>query len=155
MIKELAKRAPERDTKGFMRVPWAANIAILLVIILTAWASFVSQSASNDVKDQQDSQRQTIYCVKKILSKAVSVLNERSVYTTKQIRANVQLQTDFADLFNLLLKDPPASEKRRIAAARTYQASLNHFVSISGKQKHKVETNSFPSRSELYSCLER
>lgn len=151
--KELGNGHRDKDQAGFMRVPWAANIAILLVVGFTAYASFVSQKASNDVQTAQNSQSRTVYCSKKVLDEAVEVLNERSTFSGAQSGANIDLQTDFAKFFNLILHRPPYSERRRFLAAQAYQKSLNHFLDITRKQRAKVVNNPFPADAELDNCL--
>jgi len=136
-----------------MRHPLIADIAMLLVVGLTVVASFVSQKASHDSNQAVQSQSRVVYCSKKVLSEALDVLNERATYSSKQISANIQLQTDFSKFFNLLLHQPPFSAKKQLDAAQKYQKSLNEFVKISSKNKHKVESNPFPTDDELDLCL--
>jgi len=151
--KEFGNSPHDRDQGGFMRVPWAANIAVLLVVVLTSYASFVSQKASNTVKATQESQSLTIYCTEKVLDEAITVLNERTVYSGAQSGANIDLQKSFAKFFNLILHQPPYSEKRRLQAALDYQESLNTFLVLTKKQRDKAENNPFPAVKELDRCL--
>lgn len=143
----------DRGEGGFMRIPWAANTAILLVVGLTAYASFVSQKASNDSQKSQDRIETVTYCNLAVTAEALNALNERSTFTKRQVDANISLQTDFAKFFNLLLHQPPYSEKRRFAASHDFQGSLNNFVRLSKKTKTKVVNNPFPTAEDLRKCI--
>jgi hypothetical protein len=151
--KEFGNSPHDRDQGGFMRVPWTANIAVLLVVVLTAYASFVSQKTSNTVKATQETQTLTIYCTEKVLDEAIKVLNERTVYSGAQSAANIDLQKDFSRFFNLILHQPPYSSKKRLQAALDYQESLNTFLALTTKQREKAENNPFPAVKELDRCL--
>lgn len=151
--KHLGNADSDNNQDGFMRFPWVANVAVLLVVGLTAWASIVSQKASNDVQDAQETQANVVHCTKRVLSEALTVLNERSVYTTEQIHANIKTQTDFKKFLDLILHEPPYSSQKQLNAAHNYQKSLDHFVAVSTKQKKKAENNPFPTDKELDTCL--
>lgn len=153
VVKKLGNEDHERNQDGFVKVSWIANVALLLVVGLTAWASVVSQKASNDVKIAQESQKQAVYCANDVLGDALTVLNARSSYSNATAHSNVKLQKDFAKFFNLLLHQPPFSSKEQLKAAKDYQASLNNFVKISGQQKDTSSKQPYPSAKELDVCL--
>lgn len=145
----------DRGESGFMEIRYLKDIAILLVVGLTAWASFVSQKASNDSQDTQDRIETVTYCMLTSQSEALNALNERSTYTKEQANANIDLQTDFATFFNLLLHQPPFSSEEQRKAAEKYQTSLNNFVDVSKKTRSKVEDNPFPTVDDLRTCIRK
>lgn len=156
--RELGPR--DRNESGFIKPGWVANIAVLLVVGLTAWAAFVSQKASNDVQDAQAQLQQTqvflahqTVCNKTVLRSALVALNERTTYSEAQVNANVALQTSFSDLLGTLLHKPPFSVKRQNAATSHYFQDLTNFVSIADKTKKKQRENPFPKSVELDECL--
>lgn len=42
---------------GFVRYPYVADAMLLLVVIVTVWAAFVSQQASNDVRENYEADK--------------------------------------------------------------------------------------------------
>lgn len=144
----------DHDEGGYFKSSFTA-IAAILVVGLTVYAAFVSQKASNDVKTSVDRNEIATYCNLTVTSKALNALNERSTYTLSNTQANIDLQTDFAKFFNLLLHQPPYNEVRQLRAAHNYQTSLNNFVYLAGKSKNKIEDNPFPTVDDLVACIEK
>jgi len=142
-----------RNEDGIVRHPLVMDLALLLVIVLTVWASFASQKASNDVQETQDQQTRSTLCVQQYLSKTISALNERTTYTQEQAEKNVELQKAQAKFLGLLLHKPPYSEKRRTEAVDRYVDTLTDFVEVSGKASDKVDANPYPTNEELRDCL--
>ncbi len=159
--KELGNGHHDMNEGGFIRPGWVANIAVLLVVGLTAWAAIVSQKASNDVQDANDQlksaqvqlEHQT-QCNRTVLRSALIALNERTTYSTAQVDANLALQTSFSDLLGILLHQPPYSERKRARATTSYYQDLTNFVSIADKTKRKQEENPYPDSAELDACLD-
>lgn len=138
---------------GFMRYPVVANIAVLLVVGLTAYAAFVSQKASNDSQASQDRIETVTFCNLKVTTEALNALNERTTYTKAQADSNISLQTDFASFLNLLLHRPPFPQKKQFDASREFQGSLNNFVEVAKKAKKKAVDNPFPTADDLRQCI--
>lgn len=145
----------EKNEQGFMRRPWIANLAAILVVGLAFYAAIVSQKASNDMQASVDRNEIVTYCNLDITTKALTSLNERSTYSLSQTQANVDLQKAFADFFNLLLHQPPYDEKTRREAAELYQSTLNNFIEVAGKATNKIEDNPFPKVSQLVDCIQK
>lgn len=149
-----------RSEDGFMRVPWIANVAVLLTVGLTVWASIVSQKASNDAEDGQDRIDVAVAkldiatdCNISITSEALRALNERSKSNVHSQAALVDVQVDFSKFFNLILHQPPFSDQKQLDAAHEYQSSLNNFVEKATRTKKKVEDNPIPTPQDLRDCI--
>lgn len=155
-VDTIVKRIEHHDDEsGFMRYPWIANIAILLVVGLTAYASFVSQKASNEVADAQEQQEQVVACNQMVLAQALEALNERSTYTTGMATSNIELQQSQSDFFTILLHKPPYSEQKRTKAVQDYYSDLQTFLRIAHKNVKKVKNNPLPTIEDFQDCLSK
>lgn len=148
-----SQHAKDHGESGFMRHPIASDIAIMLVVVFTLYASFVSQRASNDVQDAQDRSDIAVACTVKIQGAALNALNERSIYTKAIADANIDLQQSQSDFFGLLLHQPAYPESEQRAAADTYYNDLQQFLTLAQKGAKKVVENPFPTVEDLRSCL--
>lgn len=158
-LDEVLKLEHKRDEGGFAK-PSFLNVAVALVVALTAWAAFASQKAANDSDDSQkksdNTQSQVValaLCNQEFLSKTITALNQRTEFSSSQAAANVDLQKSQAAFFSLLLGKPPATEAVRVKAAESYLDDLTNFVQISEKQKGAIVNNPYPTNEELSSCL--
>lgn len=160
-VDELVKdRFKNRDESGFINST-LGNVALIVVIGLTVFASIASQRAHNDSENalkqfnaaQVQLAHQTL-CNRTVLKDALVALNERTTYSEAQVNTNVALQTSFSRLLGTLLNNPDLSPKQREDATNKYFQDLTNYVSIADKTKQKVRDNPFPSDEELSSCLE-
>lgn len=143
----------KRDERGFIRYPVLADAMLLVVLVLTVYAAFVSQAASNDVRATQESQDQVTECNKVFLTRTIDALNERTTYTQAQAQANVELQRAQTRLLAVLLEEPPPSDARSEVAFNEYFETLTNFVTVNSKYADKVETNPYPTTDEVEDCL--
>lgn len=139
--------------KGSIKLPHLRDVAIFLVVGLTAYAAFMSQKASNDSSDAQDRIERVVYCNQSILSEALTVLNERSSYTKAAADANIDLQQSQSNFFSILLHRPPYSEAKRSQAVQDYYHDLKRFLRLANKSKVKNENNPYPTNEEFSICL--
>lgn len=172
IVKTKLKR--QRDESGIVRKPLLADILLLVVVVITVWAAFASQKASNDVKaDQKEDDAvqaqlvstqddlkttqaqlaQVTTCNQIFLGRTIRALNERTTYTVAQTNSNVQLQKAQARFFGILLGIPPPSEEESTSEARAYLDKLNEFVKVSEKSAAKALTNPYPTNEDLTTCL--
>lgn len=151
MASELKK--PKRREDGFMQVRILKDICVLVVVILTAWASFVSQKASNDATDSQDRFDHVVACNQQLLKETITALGERSTYTVDVANANIDLQQAQADFTQIILHRPPYSDARKTKAFRNYFHSLNEFLKVARKNKGKVVEHPLPTIESYISCL--
>ena len=142
-----------QNEKGFMTYRWGANIAVLLMVVLTAWAAFVSQKASNDVKHSQERIEQIVSCNRATTADVIESLNGRSTYSVNMAQANIDLQRAQSDFFTLLAHKPPYSEERRTRAFLAYLDSLTAFLELAEKNKGNLATNDFPTIDDFEDCL--
>jgi hypothetical protein len=147
------KTGRHRDERGFMRRPLIADVAIVLVVLLTAFAAFKSQKASNDVTSTQDKVERVSTCNQLFLTDTIEALNERTQFTRELTAANSDLQKAQADFLNVAGKNPPPSDAEAEDAFDTYLEALNQFNRLSDKTVDKVGAFPFPSTEALVSCL--
>jgi hypothetical protein len=142
-----------RDEGGFITPGWASSVALFIVIAVTVGAAFLSQKASNDAQNAQDTLKRVTACNSALLSKTIVALNERTTYTGAQANTNVDLQLAQSKFFDLLLHRPPFSEQKRFLAAQRYQESQHQFLDLAKKTANKVQENPYPTKAELQRCL--
>lgn len=150
-----AKRDLRRSDDGFMHVRILRDVAVLIVVVLTAFAAFASQRASDSVKETQEQQTKFISCSNKYLAETIKALNERTRYAQETADTNVELQRAQKDFFSLILRKPPESEAVRSDAARAYLNALRDFLAVSRITAIEVEKNPYPTSYDLESCLKR
>lgn len=142
-----------KDEKGFVRYPIVMDVALLLVVVFTVWASFASQRASNDLKDTQKDVARIAVCTSTVLSQALEALDERTTYAGEQATSNIELQKAQAQFLGVLLQEPPAQEKNRKNAANRYLNAVTDFVGTNTLAREKIQNYPYPTTDELSRCL--
>jgi dTDP-4-dehydrorhamnose 3,5-epimerase-like enzyme len=157
---------PKRDERGFFNTEGSKrnwkNWVLLLVVLLSAFASFKSQAASNDVVRTQESQAETqeqldrvLSCNQEILQKALDVLNQRSTFSQRAANTNLELQKAQKIMFDILFHIPPYSLAVREDAVKDYRAALRNFVDKANESKASAIVSSYPKAEELAACVRR
>jgi hypothetical protein len=157
-VREHDEHKPPNDPNdgGFVLPKFVGQVALLLVVLLTAWSAFASQKATNDIKDTQAAQKRATSCTVTFLRTTISALNQRTTYTVAQANANVSLQQSFEKIVDLSLRKTPKvtpDEARR--AVEEYSISLKAFLSLSQANSQKIVQNPYPTAHELQICLNR
>lgn len=147
------RKRPQDGEDGFVRNPIVMDVALIIVVALTVWASFASQRASNELERTQDQLARISICNQQFLSRALNALTERSDYVNRQADANVSLQRAQGEFLSLLLKEPPPGDQERGAALRKYVIALGQFYKASAQTDAKVERTPYPTNQELSQCL--
>lgn len=160
IVKEQQRR--DHDEAGLMRGTLASNIALVAVILLTAFAAFQSQKAVNGLNDTQDQVIQTqqrleavTSCTSKVLAQAIAALNVRTETTRISASSNVDLQRAQSEMLAILLHEPPYPDGQRSAAAQAYFKALTEFVKASGEYKDTSDKNPYPTQEQLLDCIDR
>jgi len=143
----------KKNDRGSIRDTIVMELGLLLVVLITIYAAFSSQKASNEVHDQQKQQARVISCTNEYLVKTISALNERTTYSQDSVDANVKVQGSLLSLLQFLTHVPPYSQAQRTNKLQDYVATLNNFVSVSGKNSSKVSQNPYPTSSEFTDCV--
>ncbi len=143
----------ENSERGAMHAPTAAGVMLVVVVLITVWAAFASQKASNEVKDTQNQLARVTQCNKDYLSKTISTINARTRYTQRQAVSNVQLQKSQARFIGLILHDPPPDEATSRAAFVEYFNDLQAFLNTSNDTANVVEDHPYPTSEELDACI--
>lgn len=144
-----------RSERGSMKRPTVPGVALLIVVLLTAWAAFTSQRATHETQETQEQVVKLAVCNQEFLGKTILALNERTTYSGDATEANVDLQKSQAAFFAVYLGPPPSTAAARREAASDYLKDLTAFISISEKSKLKVENNPYPTNVELAECLSK
>ena len=157
---EVRKRG--RNSRGAAMPGYLGNIAVLIAVLITVFAAFASQKASNDVEGAQDQLeltqetiKQVSLCTQETLSNTVSALNERTTYTVAQAEANVDLQKAQSRFIAVLVTRPTPSDDTKAMALNGYFDSLTSFVALSSQTVNKIENNPYPTTEDLQNCLDK
>lgn len=146
---------------GIFKHRLASNVAAALVVLITAFAAFSSQVASNnaneavaEVKHQTSIRNAETQCISTIVFATIQALNERTTYTIAQAEANVDLQRAQAELLSFFLNSAPDTpeEAGRAAVAR-YFAALQKFTDLAAQTANKAEQYEYPTEEEFLDCL--
>lgn len=164
----------KRNDAGWISAQRVKDIALFIVVVLTVYASFVSQRTSNKVSDQSDdlaaqqtviSQQQTtiakqqavqnklISCNQAVLQGTLAALNARTQYTIAQSQANIDLQKAFNTVVTASLQEPPIDEATGRKIVEDYAKALSHFLEISGKNVDQIDKNPYPTPTALLDCV--
>lgn len=143
----------KKGEDGAFSQAFVTYICLALVVFLTAWAAFISQQASNEVKRTQEQLTHVTSCNRTYLTQALEVLNGRTVYTRAQAEANINLQTSFNTFLQVLAHKPPYSLAKRTQAFKSYATDLQHFVAISRKNTRQQTANPIPKPGNLTRCF--
>lgn len=162
-----------QDERGFMRFPIAADIAVVITVLLCVWAAFSTQITNNkleanaerddiqqvelaqaqaDLKDAQEAIERLSTCNSKYLTQTVVALNERTKYTQERANANVQVQKAQSRFWKFLLVEPPPSDAEGRAALEHYLTLIDEFVDASKAAAENVKLNPYPTDDDLAAC---
>lgn len=147
------RKKTDRDERGFMRNPLLADIALLLVVIVTVWAAFSSQRASNELRYTQDRITRVTVCNQQFLQQTIRALNDRTSYTNAQVEANIELQREQARFLSVYFVDPPTTEEQRTAGLARYFQALTTYLSKSQNAAQHLKQKPYPKAKQLDRCL--
>lgn len=139
-VEDILKK-PERGEKGFMRYPIVADIMLILVVSITAWAAFASQQASNDVRHVSE-------CATQYNMRLGETLASRDKAIRAGADAEIRLWARYNKLYKIAKSNPskiPVLQERLNEAINTYRKSLSEI------QKTR-ETHPYPNPDILQSC---
>lgn len=157
-LREIKERLPKVDDEkrkneeGLSHASWM-GLSLLIVVLLTATAAFMSQKASNDVQSTQGQLSRVTRCNQQFLSKTIVALNQRTSFTIKQANSNVKLQKAQAEYLNKILQQPTPPRRELIVSLNTYFSSLKEFVDVSEQSRRQLSQNPYPTKKELSDCL--
>lgn len=153
--REEHRRTHARDERGVLDTRVGRNVALAVVVLLTAIAAFRSQAAVNRVHDAQDQQRAISVCVATTLADTIKTLNLRTEFTRNQATANVDLQRAQSQLLGVLLHRPPYPDPVQRHAFHKYFHALNDFVHAYGQSENTADKNPYPTVVQFDKCLEQ
>lgn len=143
---------PEGHDGGFASNSFVTNMALLLVVIITVYAAFSSQKASDTVADSQNRITVVSECNQEYLGKTVLALNVRGTYSSKSADANRVLQKAQLDyLENVLMPTKGKAELRR--ALETYVKALRVYTALTATGAKLLAETPFPEPLDLTNCL--
>lgn len=166
-IDSIVKSRRGRDERGFMRIPIVADLILIAVISMTAWAAISTGSTNNKLEkaiddiravqkaeNLQDKRLETIsQCTLEFTSKTILALNERTRYSPALSTANAEVLRAQADFLRIVLIIPPVTDAEARDALEMYTAELNKFNEIARKNSDTQDTFAYPTNKELATCL--
>lgn len=152
----------QQDEGGRINPKFLNGLAIFLVVVLCAFASFKSQRASNELESTQEQLVQTqkrldkvVDCNADTLTNLLDAINTRTAFTRSAASSNLKLQKDQATMFRILFHIPPYTDKVREAALQDYIKSLGQFVVAGTQSETNAVTTPYPEAVDLYSCIDK
>ena len=147
---------------GFTTPGWLQNIALLVVVAITAWSAFASQhnsntisSQSDSIQSQQDASDKLVACNQQYLAATIAALNARTTFSQEQSAANVSLQKSLSNLVTLSLRTPPLGPEAARRVVVGFSDALKHFLDLSAKSADKVSENPYPTATGLLDCIHK
>lgn len=131
------------------------KVVLVVLMVLVAWASIVSQITSNNVTKIQERDQREQQCTTRVLFDIVQALNERTTYSTEQAQLNLELQQAQATFVRVLVGPPPATEVQQGDALRKYFDALRNFNEVVSKSTGKANAYPYPTQEQYMTCLER
>lgn len=138
-----------KNEYGFVRYPIVMDVALLTVVVLTIWAAFASQAASNDAEKNQKEIARVSYCNHIFLEKTIKALHARTDYSNTAIDSNVELQKAQEKFLRVAFREP-SNPKVVNAAVQEYLDSLAVFIAAS---EAFINFEAYPTNEEFLDCL--
>lgn len=155
-VEQVEQHVKEKSKdEGFVRNALVLDMALILVIALTVWASFSSQKSSNDVKNTQATLTNITICNQQYLSKTISALNSRTQYSQQQADANVDLQQAQFKFLTTIINRTTHTDAERQKQSLDYLDALQRYLTLAGKSSSTIKDNPYPTNAELATCLSR
>lgn len=130
------------------------GVALGVVVLLTAYAAFTSQGASNRVVALSEQRVSEDACISSVLFSTVQALNQRTQFTTAQSIANADLQRSQADFIHVIL-DPAHTDAQASEALGHYADALHKFIRLVQKNTDKAAAFPYPEPQDFSTCLAR
>jgi len=157
----------KKDERGRVSLKLNKNVAVGVAVLVTCWAAFVSQKASNDVQNQQDviqTQQSELdesqarlasltKCIQRVTSETVNTLNEVTKPSRIQALDNAELQKAQAKFLRIVIGPPPPTKESGRAALTRYYDRLNTYVKSSAKYKQTASNNPYPKKGAIQACM--
>jgi cell division protein FtsB len=145
----------KRDERGIMSTRVGSNIALVIVVTITAFAAFQANKAVNQVHETQNRQAAITSCTETYLKDTIRTLNLRTVFTLSASRGNVRLQTAQANWLTILAHKPPPTPAENQKAFHTYFRALRTYVRLGTNSQRTANTNPYPTDKDLVDCIDR
>lgn len=138
------KRAKQRDEVGFTSSKLLNNIALVLALGLTMFATLATAQLNNELQ-------KNARCNGSFLKANLDAESTRARYFKNQVDANIQLQKEQSDFLEELFT-PGNEQQLDDKAAKSYLSSLRWFIEIS---KNVRQLEPYPTVEELQSCYDK
>lgn len=157
----------ERDESGFARFPLILDAALIILFSLTIWSAFrveisvdraneaVAELQREEARDAlQDERIATISaCTLESQSKTIRALNERTSYTSEQLKSNVAVLATQLRFLEIVLVIPPVSEQIQRESLEAYVQHVDEFIRVADRTERKTDRFDYPTNQELSECL--
>lgn len=144
MVEEKARESRIRPT--------ANGVALALVVIITAWAAFITQKGNAQLASEQEIKQDEDLCTSQVVFTAIRALNERTQFNTTQAAANVALQEAQLNFIRVIL-NPKSPEGQGRTALEQYFNALTEFTTLVGRTTDKARAFPYPTPREYTDCL--
>lgn len=131
----------ERSERGSMRPPKLSAIGLLVVVLLSVYASFQTSLVNGQLKE-------TINCITNYNAHQGRALNGRDGAVKSGTESEIKLWTEYASLYALATKDPSMIPK---AQAKLNQAIAKHRQDLIDIQR-KRGNYPYPPPNVLQNC---
>jgi hypothetical protein len=157
-----------KDERGISESHHINRVALGIVILLTAYAAWVSGQAADRAEDSVKQSQASIdtaaslaikldavvACNTKYVKKTLRALSGRTAYSGKVTDANLKLQKAQGIYLDKILDIPPPNNLDARAAIVRYRLQLERFVSASESSKTARRLYPYPNAEQLSKCIQ-
>lgn len=140
-------KSRNKTDRGFMKNNVWGNVALVFVLILSVWASFASQRATNQLQA-------VTHCNKIHIRDTLAALNGRTVFVESQAQANIALQkaqSEYLRAVVLDLNEYSIQEQKLIL--RDYIEALTVFLDFSEINLAQMKKYPYPDPLDFNECI--
>ena len=138
-VDEIVKR--NRNDEGFVRHPFVLDAALIIVVLITVWAAFASQAATNNFRKVMD-------CNNTYNQELGEVLSTRDEAVSLGVDSEIRLWAKYNELYEQATTYPeriPALQEKLDRAIDAHRIRLE-------KLQEARNNNPYPSHASIKHC---
>ena len=140
-------KSRNKTDRGFIKNNVWVDVALVFVLILSVWASFASQRATNQLQA-------VTHCNKINIRDTIAALNGHTVFVESQAQANIALQKDQSEYLRAVVLDlNEYSIQEQKLILRDYIEALTVFLDFSEINLAQMKKYPYPDLLDFNECI--
>lgn len=142
-VLDIEQNKPDRDERGEFKRPTAANIGLIFVLLITAWAAFTTGKVNGELD-------RTLTCLTQYNSHLGHSLETRDMAVQSGTQSEIDLWTKYGRLYAIAKSDP---KKIPVVQEQLNKAIMDHRDDLIETQQIRQQ-NPYPNPDILKNCKE-